>query len=119
MKVIAGLTAALALVLIIAALTQQPAQSISIPPTYPPGREPMALPENYRDTLIHFATIERSDAMSRNLYISLEALEAFKNGEPLPDYTRIVIEAFYAELDENGDPVRDENGRLIQYLLDP
>src|SRR5690606_1779474 len=119
MKLIAGFSATLLIVLLVAALTQQPAPAVTISPTYAPGREPMVLPQNYRERLIHYATIERSDAKSRNLYISPEAIIALQSGDPLPDRSIIVIEAFEAALDASGNPVRDEQGRLIQHLLDP
>ena len=61
------------------------------------GREPIQLPENYRDTLVQYAVVTRSDGIYRNLYISPEAVEAVANGEPLPDRTIVLIEAFDVE----------------------
>ncbi|HLA44100.1 MAG TPA: cytochrome P460 family protein [Aggregatilineales bacterium] len=86
---------------------------------YPPGRDPMALPENYRIDLIHYATIDRIDGISRNLYITPAAIDALRSGEPVPERTMIVIEAFTARRNDAGTILRDENGHFIQDVFDP
>lgn len=86
---------------------------------YPPGREPMALPLDYTTSFVHYATVDRIDGKSRNLYISPHALDALRAGDPLPERTFIVIETYFAETDAAGELIRDEQGRLIQERLDP
>src|SRR5450432_2674048 len=82
-------------------------------PTYPPGREPMALPQNYRETLDLYAVVDRSDAVTRKIYITPAAVDAVRVGEALPERTQIVIEAYDAALDANGNLLRDANGYLV------
>jgi|GEM_PF-1963440 len=106
------------------AQTTSPRPTATVLPTLVPnnstiGREPMVLPPNYQTSLIHYATVDRIDGKSRNLYISPHALDALADENPLPDYTVIVIETFFAERDSNGDLVYDEDGRFIQDELDP
>ena len=62
--------------------------------TYPPGREPIQLSATFRDELIHYMTVDRGDNVTRNLYISPQAIEAVRAGDPIPDDTQIAIEAF-------------------------
>lgn len=62
-----------------------------------PDRQYVTLPRDYQTSLVHYATVDRSDQISRNLYISPEALEALRQGEAVPERTLIVIEAFEAE----------------------
>jgi hypothetical protein len=80
--------------------------------TYPPGREPMALPPDYRDTFVNYARVDRSDGISRNLYISPDSMAAVAAGQPLPEGTTLIIEAYFS------DGVGSD-GRLSQDTLDP
>ncbi len=81
--------------------------------TYPPGREPITLPANFRDELIHYMTVDRVDEVTRNLYISPQALEAVRNGDSIPENTLIVIEAFNAARNPDGSVQTDDDGWLI------
>lgn len=55
----------------------------------------VTLPENYREELVHFATIDRPDNFSRDIFISPGAAEIVANNDTarLPNGTLIVIEA--------------------------
>jgi hypothetical protein len=87
--------------------------------TYPPGREPMVLPADYRDTFALYAAIDRPDSITRRIYISLEAVDAVRAGTRLPERTQIVVEAYNAARDEDGHLLRDEDGYLIPADLKP
>jgi len=80
---------------------------------YPPGREPMRLPQNYRSALVHYATVDRGDGFSRYLYISPQALAALQSGAGFPERTLVLIEAFAAAPDATGKPQRDPHGRWL------
>lgn len=80
---------------------------------YPPGREPIAYPTNYRTDLVHFLTVDRADAITRNVFISPAAVEAAQRGDPIPDGTITVIEGFDAARDVFGGVRIDERGRLV------
>lgn len=62
------------------------------PTTYAPD---VILPADYRNELVHYATIDRPDARSRDIYISPGAPETVANNSTarLPNGTIIVIEA--------------------------
>lgn len=64
-------------------------------PTSSTIRSDVMLPENYRELLVHYATIDRPDNRSRDIYISPGAAERIANNSTarLPDGTLIVIEA--------------------------
>src|SRR5689334_874786 len=84
---------AVVLVLVVGVLTRQK----------PEPRAPyMELPRDYRTSFVQYATVDRSDNISRNIYISPESLAAVVAGEPLPEGTRIVIEAYSGERGDGG-----------------
>lgn len=102
-------------------LNRPPETAPAAPPTatYPPGREPMILPSNYRQTFPQYAQVDRSDAVTRRLYISPSALEAIRSGEDFPDYTQLIIEAYDASRDVLGSLLRDDAGFLVPGSLRP
>ena len=81
--------------------------------TYAPGREPIPYPSNYRTDLVHYLTVDRSDAVTRNIYISAEAIDAVRARGMIPYGTFIVIEAFDAARDALGLARTDANGHWI------
>ncbi len=85
--------------------------------TYAPGREPIAYPDDYRTALVHYATVDRSDGVTRNIYISPEAVEAARAGRTIPYGSFTVIEAFDSARDLLGRPLTDERGRLVPGML--
>ena len=105
--------AILLLPLLLATLT--PARQATLPPaTNPPPYSAVRLPENYRETFIHYATVDRRDQITRDIYISPDALADYRPNRPLPDGTIIVIEGYYAAEDSNGQPLRDEDGHFVR-----
>jgi hypothetical protein len=66
----------------------------------------MTLPADFRQTFIHYATVERNDGYTRRLWISPNALSALVAGQTFPERTMILIEAFLtAGYDAAGQPV--------------
>lgn len=94
-------------VLVFAAFNQEPEP----PPLLRSGA--MTLPEDYKNVFVQYMTVDRIDNTVRKLYIHPEALEQVRRGQDLPDGTQLIIEAFSAQLDENGEAIRDSNGRFI------
>ncbi len=94
-----------------------------LPPTpTPPLRQAisrMALPQNYRANFDLYAIVDRSDSVTRKLYISHAAVDAVRAGRSFPDGTEIIVEAYNAQLDANGQPMRDAQGHLIAGAFDP
>lgn len=117
MKYLIACFALMGLILTAAALTQPDAAAPQ--GVYPPGREPMTLPRDYRERFIHYATVDRIDGISRSLYISPELFEAIVAGEDFPERGQIVIEAFVAQRDLSGRILVDADGHFIQDERDP
>jgi hypothetical protein len=109
----------ISLLLFVALTSCTPTQQHITPTTIPvdPGKFPdsaVPYPVDYRTNFIRFLTIDRIDATVRDLYINPEALDELRQGRPLPENTIFVIEAYHAEMDENGSPVTDTDGRYIK-----
>lgn len=102
----------LLLVLILAASLSQPEA-----PQEPPRETLMALPTNYQENFIHYATVDRVDEVTRRLYISPDALDQLELGEPLPDGARLVIEVYDVRRNLGGGLQSDANGHLIPTQL--
>lgn len=89
----------------------------NVPPPTPDIVFPVSsveLPANYRDTLEHFATVDRVDGFTRDLYINSAALDTYIMTGILPDDTTIVIEAYLAGVGEDGLYAVDEAGHYMK-----
>lgn len=64
------------------------------PDPIPPRTGQIILPDNYRETFVRYLTVDRSDDLTRDLYIHPDILTQLERGEPLPEGTQIVIEAY-------------------------
>lgn len=106
-------------VLLVSVLSPMPRPSdavvaqTTVTATYPPGREPMVYPAGYRNTLVHYLTVDRGDGITRNVFINPAAVIAAGNGERIPDGTQVVIEAFDAQQDANGRVLLSDLRRLL------
>src|SRR5687768_4194408 len=82
------------------------------------GGDKVAFPENYAQGVL-YTTVDRADNKQyRELYVTpREAIEAAKKGEPLPSGTVLTLVQYAAKLDEQGNPVKDANGRFIKDKL--
>jgi Cytochrome P460 len=100
-------TAALAATVSVQAQAPAPAQ-------VKPTGEKVLFPENYAQGEL-YATVDRADNKQyRELYTSQAAIAAAKRGEPLPHGTVITLVQYAAQLDPQGNPVKDANGRFIK-----
>jgi hypothetical protein len=63
-----------------------------------------------------YTTVDRADNKQfRELYVSPPAaIEAAKKGEPLPSGTVLTLVQYAAQVDPQGNPVKDANGRFIK-----
>ena len=71
-------------------------------------------PANYRTDFLHYVTIDRPDAVVRDLYINSEAVAELRRTRRLPDDAIIVVEAWDAQVDANGDPLTDAAGHYLK-----
>lgn len=83
----------------------------------PPGPNKLAFPAGY-DKGVMYATVDRYDTKQyREFWTSAEAVQAAREGKPIPDGTVITLAAYAAKLDADGKPVKDINGRFIKDKL--
>jgi len=92
---------AIVAVLIAAASVQAGGDKIMFPAEYPKGAVYMTLdrPENKQ---------------VREYYTSQAAIDAAKKGGPLPGGTVITVVQYAAQLDAQGNPTKDANGRFVK-----
>ena len=72
------------------------------------------LPEDYRQTFIQYARVDREDQTIRELYIAPDALDLVRASRFLANGTVIVIEGYHALLDDAGEPVLDAEGHYVK-----
>ena len=78
------------------------------------GPETVALPDSYQSTFVNYLDVDRYDRNRvRRMYVSSDAHTAAVAGTSLPDGTVLIMEDHDAQLDTNGKPVLDDNGRMI------
>jgi hypothetical protein len=79
------------------------------------GGDKVAFPANYASGTL-YTTVDRADNKQyRELYVSPPAaIEAAKKGEPLPSGTVLTLVQYRAQLDPQGNPAKDANGRFIK-----
>lgn len=78
------------------------------------GPDRVALPEDYQASFVNYLDVDRLDRKRvRKMYVNPEAHAAAEAGEDLPDGTVLIMEDHDAEVDADGNLMRDEEGRLI------
>ncbi len=87
--------------------------TLALTATYAPGREPIKLPQSYRENLILYTIVDRPDAITRKFYITPASIDAIRRGEDLPERTQILVEAYNAARDAAGNVLLDDQGHLI------
>jgi plastocyanin len=62
-----------------------------------------------------YATVDRYDVKQyRELYTSAAAVDAVKQGKPIPSGTVITLIQYKAQVDGQGNPIKDANGRFVK-----
>jgi hypothetical protein len=81
----------------------------------PSGPNKINFPANFAQGVL-YATVDRADNKQfRELFVSpASALDAARKGEPLPDGTVLTLVQYRAQLDAQGNPAKDPNGRFIK-----
>jgi len=78
------------------------------------GGDRVAFPENYAKGMVYLTLDKPANKQVREYFTSPQAVEAAKKGAPLPDGTVITAVQYAAQLDAQGNPVKDANGRLAK-----
>jgi len=79
------------------------------------GGEKVAFPENYASGTL-YAIVDRYDNKQyRELWATpASAVEAARKGQPIPSGTVLTLVQFKAQVDAQGNPVKDANGRFVK-----
>jgi hypothetical protein len=78
------------------------------------GGDKVAFPENYGRGVMYYS-FDRPDVKQyRETFVTPAAIDALKNGKPVPSGTLITTLLYKAQLDGDGNPVKDPNGRFIK-----
>src|SRR2546426_11001941 len=77
------------------------------------GGDKVAFPENYAAGIL-YGTVDRYDVKQyREQYAPPAAIEAVRKGQPIPSGTVITMIEYRAQLDAQGNPVKDANGHFV------
>src|SRR5713101_7631178 len=74
----------------------------------------VAFPEEFAKGVAYMSIDRAGGKAISEYYTSREAIEAAKKGLPLPSGTVITAVNFAAQLDAQGNPVKDASGRFIK-----
>jgi len=78
------------------------------------GPDKIAFPAGYKDGVL-YATVDRPDVKQyRELYGTAEAVKAAREGKPIPSGTVLTLVQYKAQVDAQGTPIKDANGRKGQ-----
>ena len=78
------------------------------------GPEKISFPANYKDGVL-YAIVDRPDVKQyRELYGTAEAVKAAKEGKPIPSGTVLTLIQYKAQVDAQGNPIKDANGRFLK-----
>jgi cytochrome P460 len=78
------------------------------------GGDRVAFPENYAKGVVYLTLDKPDNKQVREYFTSPAAAEAAKKGAPLPDGTVITAVQYAAQLDAQGNPTKDPNGRFTK-----
>jgi hypothetical protein len=81
------------------------------------GGDKIAFPESYAKGVLYTTVDNAENKQVREFYTSQAAIDAAKAGQPLPDGTVITRLHYAAQVDPQGAPVKDANGRFIKTNL--
>jgi len=111
----AALVCSLSGIIAAATVAAQTPATPPAPPVVPPGPNRISFPADYAKGVL-YGTVDRADNKQyRELYVSPpEAIDAAKKGEPLPRGTVLTLVQYRAQLDADGNPVKDAGGRFIK-----
>src|SRR5438874_762556 len=78
------------------------------------GGDKVAFPEDFAKGVAYMSIDRATGKAISEYYTSREAIDAAKKGMPLPNGTVITAINFSAELDAQGNPIKDASGRFIK-----
>ena len=76
------------------------------------GGDKVAFPADYAKGVVYMTLDRPENKQVREYYTSQAAVDAAKKGAPLPNDTVITVVQYAAQLDPQGNPTKDANGRF-------
>lgn len=78
------------------------------------GPDKIAFPASYKDGVL-YAVIDRHDIKQyRELWGTADAVKAAREGKPIPSGTVLTLVQYKAQVDAQGNPIKDANGRFVK-----
>ena len=82
--------------------------------TQPVVAKPVRRSTNYAKGVL-YGTVDRPDIKQyREFYATPETVAALRKGDPIPSGTVLTMVQYKAELDAQGNPLKDANGRFVK-----
>src|SRR3984893_16471943 len=78
------------------------------------GADAFVLSAEYAKGVVNMTLERPENKQVRDYMTSQAAVDAAKKGAPLPDGTVVIVVQYAAQLDAQGNPAKDANGRLIK-----
>jgi hypothetical protein len=78
------------------------------------GNDKIAFPNDYAKGMVYKSEDRPDNKQVRELFITRDAVEAVRRGAPLPSGTVITSVRYAAQLDAQGNPAKDADGRFIK-----
>jgi len=78
------------------------------------GGDKVAFPADYAKGVVYMTLDRPENKQVREYFTSQAAVDAAKKGDPLPQGTVITVAQYAAQLDAQGNPVKDPNGRFVK-----
>ena len=78
------------------------------------NRDRVSFPKNYAEGVLYWVQDRPRGNQVREYYASQDAIDAAQKDAPLPNGTVITVVQYNAQLDANGNPSTDANGRFMK-----
>jgi plastocyanin len=78
------------------------------------GPEKITFPAKYKDGVLYTIADRYDVKQYRELYASAAAVQAAKEGRPLPSGTVLTLVQYKAQVDAKGNPLKDVKGRFMK-----
>ena len=90
------------------------AASVGVASRSSAGPEKIAFPAGYKDGVLYTIADRHDVKQYRELYASAPAVQAAKDGKPLPSGTVLTLIQYKAQVDAQGNPLKDARGRFLK-----
>jgi len=81
------------------------------------GGDKVTFPADYDKGVMYWSLDRADNKQHREYFAPAAAIEAAKNGQPLPNGTVLTMLQYSTKLGDDGNPVKDANGKFIKDKL--